>query len=143
MKCRKELFFLVLSRKERRSCRMLYCGELYTCNTTVCHRYLWIYQGCIKPPAGWGVKNDFWGVMDRKNFGVPKCADFFDSFVNLYPLLTPNVVSHCCHQMLYPTAPPPNVVTWIKKMIFERGGGDKKLIWWFYTPLPLNISDLI
>ena len=43
------------------------------------------------------------------------------------PQLPSNVVSHSCHQILYPATPLLNVVTGIKKMIFEGGGGDKKM----------------
>ena len=43
------------------------------------------------------------------------------------PQLPSNVVSHSCHQILYPAMPLLNVVTGIKKMIFEGGGGDKKM----------------
>ena len=52
------------------------------------------------------------------------------------PQLPSNVVSHSCHQILYPATPLLNVITGIKKMIFEGGGGDKKKEFrWFYTPL--------
>ena len=63
-------------------------------------------------------------------FEVPKRAVFFV----IYFLFFCESVSPSCHQMLYPTAPPLNVVTWIKKIIFERGGGIKNQFGGFIHP---------
>ena len=82
-------------------------------------------------PRPWGDKKLFLEFLSVQFFSkrmpfLHKIGFFVIFFIFLWiciPQLPPNVVSHCCHQMLYTAAPRPNVVTWIKKMIFEGGGG--------------------